>query len=173
MKRIVCLCVILLCSVSFAFAQGGRGRTTKKKPVVKKIDPQIAEAEKAWTPFYEKFLEVVKNREREGLKKLLSVDFNDINWDASEEDFNVYYWEVFERMKKVSRLLRKGELISGVGAINTTSSRIVSDKWYDGKDKSACQDSKNDNDNCGWKIAIFEYRNGKWLLAAFTFCECE
>ena len=76
MKRIVCLCVILLCSISFAFAQGGRGRTTKKKPVVKKIDPQIAETEKAWILFYEKFRETVKNQDIEELRKIVAEDFN-------------------------------------------------------------------------------------------------
>jgi hypothetical protein len=61
----------LLCSISFAYGQGGRGRTIKKKPVVKKIDPQIAKAEKAWIPFWANFSQTVKNRDYEILKTMM------------------------------------------------------------------------------------------------------
>ena len=76
MKRIVCLCVILLCSISFAFAQGGRGRTTKKKPVVKKIDPQIAEAEKAWVVFWKNFKMSIKNRNINSFLEMMSEEYD-------------------------------------------------------------------------------------------------
>lgn len=76
-------------------------------------------------------------------------------------------------MKKITRLLKKGEFIGGVGAIERTPSRNLSDKWYDGKEKSACQNSRMDKVNCGWKTALFEFLNKKWLFVRLTFCECE
>lgn len=164
MKRIVCLCFILLCSISFAFAQG---RTNTKKPVVKKtIDTKVVEAEKIWMPFWNKFREVVKNRNKQDLKSIVSKDFYGIDWTVSNSDFN-FYWERLEKMKKTSEFLRSGEVISGVGYIKTTASRIIGEYW-NSKTKSACSTNYGRED---W--ALFEFRAKKWFLVQLSFCERE
>ncbi len=75
MKRIVCLCVILLCSISFAFAQGGSGRTNTRARAKKVVSPFI-EAEKAWMPFWKDLQEIAKNRDLQGLYEIMSEDFS-------------------------------------------------------------------------------------------------
>ncbi|CAN5578235.1 hypothetical protein BH10ACI1_BH10ACI1_08670 [soil metagenome] len=160
MNRIVCLCVILLCSISFAFAQGGRGRTRQtKKPVVKKIDPQIAEAEKAWIPFWKEFTVEIKNRDKESLKMMIAEDYNgsfcDYEPSNKREGFFCRGWsdiyaDFFNKVPFSSRYVL---------------SKIVKAELDDGTKILRGWDSKNPE----WGGYSFEYRsNGKWYLVAFV-----
>lgn len=83
MKRIAYICVILLCSISFAFAQGakpGRTNTSSKKVVKKTVVSSFAEAEKTWIPFWTNFKKAIKNRDKNSFKELIIKDY----------DFNTY-----------------------------------------------------------------------------------
>ena len=161
MKRIVCLWVILLCSISFAFAQGGRGRTSQtKKPVVKIIDPQIAEAEKAWIPFWTKFTTAIKNRDKETLKMMIDENYEGnfcdyeptdkkggffcAGWDKINKDF---FNKVPFDSRYVLSKIDKMELDDGIQIYRS---------W----------DSKNSE----WGGYSFYYKSdGKWYLAKFIF----
>jgi hypothetical protein len=100
MKRIAYLCLILLCSVSFVFVQISKGQTRRKRPAVKKLDPQIAEAEKSWKIFFPKFQKAVKTRNYDLVKEMLVENiFCGVkeNYDDSFEgkdlrDVCINYW---------------------------------------------------------------------------------
>ena len=72
MKRIVYLCVILLCSISFAFTQKSNSKTGVKKQAV---GSQFAEAEKAWIPFLRDFTKAVKSHDKDSLKQMISKNY--------------------------------------------------------------------------------------------------
>ena len=190
MKRIVCICVVLLCLASFAFAQGeDAGLKKTKKPIVKKktVGSPFAEAEKAWIPFYEKFREIVKNRDRQGLYNAMAEDFDfrcaynggngyqgegvgrsfEIKKFDSNSDpaYDCGGWKKLVRMNKVSRLLKKGDP-SGWG-IKRTPSRIIGEYWNN-RTKEACSPNDGRED---W--ALFEFRAKKWFFVQLGFCEGE
>lgn len=186
MKRIVCLCVLLLCSISFVYAQGRRGRTTRtRKPVVRNVNLQFAEAERAWVPFWNKFREVVKNRDLGGLEELLSEDFEYpsgmyymkigrqifIDTIKNDEDDGDGFWE------EISGLANRGvtKLLKPKAKIRTASpsekystkgiskiSKIAPANW----DRFPCKDTSS--------FAVFEFDGKQWFFSALLFsCETE
>ena len=170
MKRIVCLCVILLCSISFAFAQGGRGRTTKKKPVVKKINPQIAEAEKAWIPFWKKFLKVIKERDSKGLFQLMAKDFDyqfGSNRQRAIKEYSSYpsIWENLEDItaKGATEILKKGTKIVCSFSNARAISKVSPNNW----NEIGGAESENSS------FLVFEFRRNRWFFVTRDFCEQE
>ena len=80
MKRITYICVILLCSIGFAFAQGakpGRTNTNSKKVVKKTAVSPFTEAEKAWTPFWIEFKRAIKNHDKNAFREIISNEYYD------------------------------------------------------------------------------------------------
>lgn len=115
MKRIICLCVILLCSISFAVAQGakpGRTNTNGKKVVKKTVVSPFAEAEKAWIPFWRDFKQAVKNRDKDSLKEMISKNYTcyeNSSGECSCSNFadkrNIFFCEFEDIWKRLSELL--------------------------------------------------------------------
>lgn len=188
MKSLICVLLVIFCLSTTNFAQKVK-KPTVKKPV---LSSQSVLAEKAWIPFYEQFRSVIKMRNRQGLYDLMAPDFRfPCAYDGGYGDqgegvgrsfeikkfdgptqrgFDCGGWETLLSLKKESRLLRKGETWQAEKYLT----KIVGEKWYDnGKEVSACQDSKNDPNTCGWDSAVFQFRDGKWYLAFLDFCECE
>lgn len=183
MKRIGCLLVILFCAATFAFAQGGSGRVTKKKkPVVKKIDQQIAEAEKAWTPFWTNFRETIKTKDSKGFYETMPESFvygfgiykrrnvgtaqniKEVFQNETEDSITDDWWQMLERLsaKGVTDLLRKGNEIACHGEAKTLS-KVSPNNW----NNIANGESENN------RYMLFEFRSNRWFFVALNFCETE
>ena len=164
MKRIVCLCVILLCSISFAFAQRSR------KPVAKKIGPQIADAEKAWIPFWTKFLKVIKNRDSKGLFQIMAKDFNYQFSSNRQREIKRYtpdsfLWERLEDItaKGVTGLLKKGaEIVCSLSKARTIS-KVSPNNWNEIGGEEGGES----------RFLVFEFWRNRWFFVASDFCEFE
>ncbi|HMS41693.1 MAG TPA: hypothetical protein PKE69_15790 [Pyrinomonadaceae bacterium] len=158
MKRIICLSVILLCAATFAFAQGGSGRVTKKKkPVAKKIDSQIAEAEKVWISFWKEFTKAVKNNDNDSFYEMVAEEYdasglyrnneNCRNFADGRKEFfcllreqenslaNEFSW-VFERRLKLMNIEKSSEKINRFVKYSNDTYRFAefiykaNGKWY-------------------------------------------
>lgn len=190
MKRIICLFVILFCSIGFAFAQAGKGRMNTKKPYVRKINTQITKAEKAWIPFWEKFLLIVKNKDRKGLFETMpqnfyfacaynggfgfqdngNRDFEIKKFDGITKDgFDCEGWKTLKKITakgvtKALKLDKEVKLLNNEIKYVKTVSKYAPMCWH----KSAC------NGKCDDGFALFEFHGDHWFFVELVgFCETE
>jgi len=70
----VCLMVVLLGFSALPAIGQTKSKPTKHR-VVKKVDPLIAEAEKAWASFWPNFKTAIKTRDLDSLKPMVSKDY--------------------------------------------------------------------------------------------------
>lgn len=177
MKRVVYICIISLCLMSFAFAQGAKpGRTTTHSRKVKQnIASPFAEAEKAWIPFWQNFRELIKNQNYKRLYEVMVADFDfnacDTNYGRDLEikkfmpDAVCSGWDELQSIVngKVSALSKttEGRVVNRDNRIYKTPLRTVSDN----KKSGPCV-----GENSDW-FALFEYSQGAWYFVALNNCE--
>ena len=181
-EKLFLLTLIFIFVISTGFSQNST--RVKRKPV--KSQSVVAEAEKNWKQFFADFQQTTKNRDTKALLKVMANDFyyscayqgGDYEqkgknfqikkFDTSDSENICGCWETLDKIAlantaKVSRILKKGEVIAGVDYIKTYA-RIVSDYWSK-EDESPCNERNN------W--ALFEYRSGAWYFVKLSFCEGE
>ena len=162
MKRIFCLCVILLCSISIIFAQGGSGRTNTKKPVIKKkVNSELVKAEKDWSPFWDNFKATLRKHDKNSFKELISKNYQcycegecaESNFHDKRDSFFCIaqnwdgWWKGIDwvlgkeiREVRIEKIKKEGVKITRtVEEVNLEAS----------------------------PTAIFDYQNGKWYLLAY------
>lgn len=150
----VCLCFFVLAAAGVAYSQGAtQGRKNTRKPVVRKIDPQIAEAEKAWIPFWKSFTEAIRKRDKESLKTMISVDYDEGGEEMSDprEAFFTSGWEYIERDFLRKTWLNGRNRLSKIDKIESDSGFRIVRYW--------------DSEFGEWGAYSFHYMpDGKWYL---------
>jgi hypothetical protein len=130
-------------------------------------------ANRAWKPFFAAFSEAAKKRDKDALNKMMSRDFYYLssggdengNGDTRDEAFDYWEnsgvgaWDALEKVLAQGTVVNKNMVTSG----RTGPSRVAPPL---ANDRQAIKDRRFD-----W-YAVFEFRNGRWYLTAFTEC-CE
>lgn len=173
MKKILICCLFIFGLTSIAFSQGV-DPGIKKKIVAKskkKVNPIIAEAEKAWIPFWANLREIIKNRNSKGLFELMAEDYNSQynstnrnteigKYDKSNPD-NKYSWDKLENESKGrAKLLKKGISVNCYGNTKTIS-KLLPGNW-----NNITHLQSLDRD-----FLLFEFRINRWFFVAYAYCE--
>ena len=135
---------------------------------------EAGKAEALWRPFFVEYRRVVKNRDREGMRKMMSDDYSYPCGSAEtpcgqpevgiNELFRVDGWQEIEQLTALgaSSLLRKGYQIRCYGEAKTLS-RVSPRNWT----------SRSRNFQDGGSLVVFEFRGGRWFFVGYSFCEIE
>lgn len=174
MKRIICLCFVLLCSVTFTFSQGTAGKKNKPKQTVKKTSPVslLSKAKTAWTPFWAKFTQAVKEHDHESLKEMMvrniecnlssdrSNDTRDeclADWEKSSENNESYVdWEDLMNVVKL-----------GKDAYGLKQEK----DYFDGIIKVGKTITPRGESGGSVRFLRFVFFDDKWLLERFSYME--
>ncbi|MDQ3801299.1 MAG: hypothetical protein M3384_17900 [Acidobacteriota bacterium] len=158
MKRIACLCVILLCAVSSAFAQKSKSKTAAGKKAA--VSASFAQAEKAWKVFFPKFKDAVKNKDRAFIKSVMYKEFECWGWDACGDEVTV---------KPNESLFREWDDNEEYGwkdlSVSLSNGKFAAaEKDYRGIYTKSIHTESD-------KSISFEFHRGSWWFSGFRFVE--
>ena len=130
-------------------------------------------ANRAWKPFFTAVTEAAKKRDKDALNKMMARDFYYLssggdengNGDTRDEAFDYWEnsgvgaWDALEKVLAQGAVVNKNMITSGKAGPSRVAPPLANDR-------QAIKDRRFD-----W-YAVFEFRNGRWYLTAFTEC-CE
>lgn len=174
MKRVICLCLVLLYSITLTIAQStdSKSRSTNARSSLKKKSTLslISKAELAWKPFWAEFSRAVKEHDHKSLREIMTSDLfcncSDINGDGdvrdecledwekpSDRNYSYIDWKDLTNLvltgKDTYKLLQEKDLDDGTLTVRRTI-------------------SPGGEVGGGIEYATFVFANGRWRMSTFS-----
>ncbi len=186
----VLVCLLVISSFSVVSTAGQTGSKRAKKPAVRKIDPQIIAAEKAWPGFVRDLGTAFTSDDRQTLRKMMTKDVScgtgpDGNWievvnddDGDTRDECLANWKTEHFLSHFGENVQTSSLLK---FLSQKPCRMRKSEWRKGTYvRSICLpiDRGKVCSNDGYCLtdgfgSEFVFSNGQWFLADFGSHEVE